>query len=127
MFIMEQKRSLDFSYLIEMVGDEPESLIEIFDTFLRQMPRYMTELDNALTNQNWDKLVSCAHKIKPIFGYVGCNDVKKLVLKLEQNAKNKTALENIAGIVGALKQESADINKLIEAEKIRLIAKMRNS
>lgn len=120
-----QERVLDFSYVINMVGDDAEGLIEVFETFLAQMPIYFAELDQALAHQDWDKVARCAHKIKPIFGYVGCPDVKDLVQLIEQKAEDKTALASIPTDVTTLKQHGVTINKLIEAEKDRLLRKLQ--
>lgn len=118
-----QKRVLDFSYVINMVGDDAEGLIEVFETFLKQMPIYFEELDQALNQQDWDKVARYAHKIKPIFGYVGCNDVRDLMRSIEEKAQNRIELASISADIETLKAQSAEINKLIEAEKDRLKAK----
>lgn len=118
-----QERVLDFSYVINMVGDDAEGLIEVFETFLKQMPVYFEELDQALNQPDWDKVARYAHKIKPIFAYVGCPDVRDLVQGIEQKAEYRTELASIPADIQTLKAQSAEINKLIEAEKDRLEAK----
>jgi len=119
-----QERVLDFSYVINMVGEDAEELIAVFETFLAQIPVYLEELDQALAHQDWDKVGRCAHKIKPVFSYVGCPDVKDLAQVIEQNAQNRIELADMAAHIASLKQHGAAINKLIEAEKDRLAAKI---
>lgn len=121
-----QERVLDFSYIINMVGDDAEGLITVLDTFLAQMPVYLEELGQALADQNWDKVVRCAHKIKPIFIYVGCLDVKNLIQDIEQKALHKTALASLQADIAILNQHGTAINKLIEAEKERLVTKLQS-
>lgn len=86
---------LDLSYLTEMVGHNPEFMIEVFDMFIEQTPFYMAELENALSVENWDKVGDCAHKIKPTFSYIGRSDIKDFVQTIEHNARNKVSLEQI--------------------------------
>jgi len=95
---------LDLSYLTEMVGHNPEFMIEVFDMFIEQTPFYMAELENALSAENWDGVGDCAHKIKPTFSYIGRSDIKEFVQTIEHNARNKLSLEQIP----------TDINRLSE-------------
>lgn len=123
---MANKQALDFSYLISMVGDDPDALIEVFESFLTQIPKYLAELDEAIINENWDKVTNSAHKIKPVFTYVGRSDVKDLVQRIENNANNRTELKSIIADIAKLKLFSAAINNLIEIEKEVQYIKMQN-
>jgi len=120
-----QERVLDFSYVINMVGDDTDALIAVFESFLTQLPVYLGELDQALVHQDWDKVARCAHKIKPVFTYLGCTDVRDLVQDIEEIAQNRTTLANIQANIITLKQHSVAINKLIEAEIDRLVKKQQ--
>ncbi|MFC3559381.1 Hpt domain-containing protein [Pedobacter jamesrossensis] len=104
---MEDNRDnhpLDLSYLTEMVGDDPEFIIEIFETFIEQTPFYMAELEDTLLVKDWKKLANCAHKIKPTFSYVGRNDVKDSVQFIETCARNEQNIEIIPKKVEELHQ-----------------------
>lgn len=94
---------LDLSYLTEMVGHNPEFMIEVFDMFIEQTPFYMAELENALSDENWDELGNSAHKIKPTFSYIGRDDIKDFVQSIEHNARNRLYLEQIPFDVDRLK------------------------
>lgn len=94
---------LDLSYLTEMVGHNPEFMIEVFDTFIEQTPFYLAELEDALSKKDWDRVGHCAHKIKPTFSYVGRNDVKDFVQSIENNARNQISVEQIPADVERLK------------------------
>lgn len=80
---------LDLSYLIGMVGQNPEFMIDIFNAFMEHTPIYLAELDDALALKNWDEVGNCAHKLKPTFGYIGRNDVSDFVQEIELNARAK--------------------------------------
>lgn len=95
---MEDNRDnhpLDLSYLTEMVGHDPECMIEVFKTFIKQTPVYMAEIENALSIKNWKKVSDCVHKIKPTLTYVGRNDVKDFVHSIETSAKKEEDLDSI--------------------------------
>lgn len=120
---MKKSRQLDFSYLIEMVGDDPVFLVDFFKTFIEHTSVYLAEMDHALANKNWSKVANYAHKIKPTFTYVGRNDAKQLVEAIEYHARNKIALEKIPSDVDELKLMCTDICKQLEQEQIKLTSK----
>jgi len=108
---------LDLSYLKEMVGHNPEFMIEVFDTFIEQTPFYLAELEDALSSENWDNVGNCAHKIKPTFSYVGRSDVKDFVQSIEDNARNQIAVEQIPADVECLKALLVEIYAQLEVAK----------
>jgi len=115
---------LDLSYLTEMVGHNPEFMIEVFDTFIEQTPFYLAELEDALSNENWDKVADCAHKIKPTFTYVGRDDVKDFVQNIEHNARNQVAVEQVSSDVERLKELLQHVYAQIELAKKEIQAKL---
>ncbi|TCD12014.1 Hpt domain-containing protein [Pedobacter frigidisoli] len=115
---------LDLSYLTEMVGHNPEFMIEIFDTFIEQTPFYLAELEDALSIENWDKVGNCVHKIKPTFSYVGRNDVKDFVQSIENNARNEIAVEQIPADVERLKEILVEIYAQLEVAKKDIQSKL---
>ncbi|MBC6110822.1 Hpt domain-containing protein [Pedobacter fastidiosus] len=108
---------LDLSYLTEMVGHNPEFMIEVFDTFIEQTPFYLAELEDALSVKNWDKVANCAHKIKPTFSYVGRGDVKDFVQSIEENARKQIDVELIPDNIERLKDLLIIIYQQLEDAK----------
>ena len=115
---------LDLSYLTEMVGHNPEFMIEVFDTFIEQTPIYLAELEAALLVRNWLKVSNGAHKIKPTFSYIGRNDVKDFVNSIENNARNLLAIEQIPGDVQRLKELLNGIYAQLEVAKAEMQSKI---
>jgi HPt (histidine-containing phosphotransfer) domain-containing protein len=87
---------LDLSYLREMSGDSPEFIIEMIDLFKSQTPIYMAELADAIGQQDWGKIASSAHKMKPTFTYVGRDDVKDHLQDIEAGARDKVDMQKLA-------------------------------
>jgi len=115
--MLHGQQPLDFSYLIQMVGNDPVFLIDFFETFILQNALYLAEINETLIKEDWAKLASCAHKIKPTFSYIGRNDVKELVQTIEYNAKNMTALNKIPKDVERLNTLSLKICEQLEEAK----------
>jgi HPt (histidine-containing phosphotransfer) domain-containing protein len=111
---------LDLSYLREMSGDSIEFMIEMLDMFKQQTPLYVAELEQALEEENWQKVSSSAHKIKPTFAYVGRDDVKNHMQMIEQNARELTGLDKLPQAVAELNRFLLILNKQLDATKIEL-------
>jgi HPt (histidine-containing phosphotransfer) domain-containing protein len=86
---------LDLSYLRDMSGDSAEFMIEMIDMFKTQTPIYIAEMETAMGNKDWTKVSSAAHKIKPTFAYVGREDAKEFMQKIEHDARELRNIENI--------------------------------
>jgi HPt (histidine-containing phosphotransfer) domain-containing protein len=113
-------KPLDLSYLREMSGDSIEFMIEMLDMFKQQTPLYIEELEEALEEENWQKVSSCAHKIKPTFAYVGRDDVKSHMQMIEQNARELKDIDKLPQAVAELNHFVSLLNKQIDATKIEL-------
>jgi HPt (histidine-containing phosphotransfer) domain-containing protein len=87
---------LDLTYLKEMAGDSPEFIIEMIDLFKSQTPIYLSELEDAISQKDWDKIASSAHKMKPTFTYVGREDVKNHLQEMEQGGRDKSDMQQLA-------------------------------
>lgn len=121
--MLTDQRPLDFSYLIQMVGDDKTFLIDFFEAFILQTPVYLAEMADALLKENWSKVANSVHKIKPTFSYIGRNDVKEFVQAIEDHARNKIALETIQADVERLKLICVIICQQLELEKNKLTSK----
>jgi HPt (histidine-containing phosphotransfer) domain-containing protein len=86
---------LDLSYLRDMSGDSPEFIIEMIDMFKQQTPIYMAELEQALQAEDWPNVASGSHKIKPTFSYVGRDDAKEHMQKMEHRARDLKELSQL--------------------------------
>jgi HPt (histidine-containing phosphotransfer) domain-containing protein len=95
--INEQKNNepLDLSYLKDMCGDSPEFIIEMIDLFKVQTPAYIEELQQAIADKDWANVSASAHKIKPTFVYVGREDAKDFLQKIEHNARERKDLDQL--------------------------------
>ncbi|WP_131536778.1 Hpt domain-containing protein [Pedobacter nototheniae] len=121
---IKDSQPLDLSYLIKMVGHNPTFMIEVFDTFIDQTPVYLTELDSALANEDWDMVANSVHKIKPTFSYIGRDDIKDFVQEIEQNARNQENVEVIPANISRLKELLAHVYTQLEEAKKDIQAKL---
>ena len=111
---------LDLSYLRDMSGDSIEFMIEMLEMFKLQTPIYIDDLAQALEEQNWPKVSSCAHKIKPTFAYVGREDARNHMQLIEVNARDQKDLELLPAAFEELNSFIAILNVQIDTAKSEL-------
>ena len=55
--------------------------------FLANTPKSISEIENAIPDQNFEVIRQAAHKAKPSFNYVGLKECSSLAAKIEEFAK----------------------------------------
>lgn len=116
----KNREPLDLSYLRDMSSNSIEFMIEMIDMFKQQTPIYVAELEECLLAENWPKVSSCAHKIKPTFAYVGRDDAKNHMQMIEENARNLKDLDLIPQAFRELQNFIQILDKQLEATKADL-------
>lgn len=95
--INEEKNNtpLDLSYLRDMSGDSAEFMIEMIDMFKIQTPLYITDLEESIKAEDWEKAAGFAHKIKPTLSYVGREDARGHLQYIENSARERKDLSEM--------------------------------
>lgn len=112
---------LDLSYLKEMSGDSAEFIIEMLDTLVQQIPIYLNDLQQAVDQSDWKATAEFAHKVKPTFYYVGREDLRDFVQKIENDAKQLN-VEHIKTSLDSLQAEFKNVLLQVEDAKAELLA-----
>lgn len=89
----------DLSYLEALSDGDIEFEAEMIETYLGEIPSHIGRLQEGLTNSDWKKLAEELHSLKSKLSIMGFLDLYKLVEKLEAQAKNQTALEEVSAKV----------------------------
>lgn len=106
---------LDLSYMKDLVGESPDFLIEMLDVFLEQIPKYIDDLEQSIQEKHWKEASAHAHKLRPIFFYVGRGDVGNHLQEMETNAREQI---NLAGLEGAFEMLKQFVVVLLEQIKV---------
>ena len=101
---------LDLSYLENMSGGDNSMIIEMIELFLKETPKHLENLKSANEGQEWSKVASEAHKVKPIMLYVGLTDLNLLCKKLEDNAKSEQDQELSNELILKLTEGYEEVN-----------------
>ena len=117
--IPAQNTTFDLAYLRSISDNNHEFLQEMIQTFVQSIPPVLQEMEMALKDTDWKRLSRLAHQIKPSFGLLGINSLKKTVFFIEQNAQQKTNLDALPGathqFLNGCRQVIADLSKEITA------------
>ena len=120
------KPSLSLAYLQDIADGNAEFMIEMMDIFLKQTPAYLAEIDQALLVEDWRAVAEISHKIRPTFAFIGADETKDEMAKIETIARSGRDLEQIAPLFKQvqvasttlfeklllLRKELADLNSL---------------
>jgi PAS domain S-box-containing protein len=88
--------TFDLTYLRRISDNNQDFLQEMVQTFIQSIPPVLNEMNQALSEKNWQRLSRLAHQIKPSFSLMGMEALRKTILYIETNAEKSNASENFA-------------------------------
>ena len=100
---MPENKITDLSYLISICDNDPSFKVEMINTFLKNIPEILSEMESALSNKEWKKSGDLAHKLKPSFTFMGIDSAKDLILYIEKNGRLREHTEGISNSYNELK------------------------
>lgn len=86
-------KEADMSYLEDLSGGDNAIIIEMIQLFLTQTPGYLKSLSAYIADKDWENTHSMAHHIKPTLAYMGAEDMRRVLLRVEQIARTGTVDE----------------------------------
>ena len=111
---------IDLSYLENITGGEKGIIIEMLDLILTETPKHIAKIKNAHREKEWSVLGAEAHKLKPMFLYVGLTQLNEAAQGLEKCGKEGTELEMIPSLVETIDEGFNEAITDIEAAKAKL-------
>ncbi len=94
----QKKKLYDLAYLKKVSDNNNEFINEMIRTFIQTIPGVLTEMEQSLTESNWDKLSRLAHQIKPSYTLLGLDGFRESLLYIETNAKEKVNIIELIDI-----------------------------
>ena len=91
----------DLSYLMQLMYNSAEIVLEVLAIFKSEVPKDMKSLVTHLENKEWEMLGKTAHKLKSSVGNLGLNQLRDIFLFIEQNGKENTNIEKLPDYVNA--------------------------
>lgn len=85
---MTNFKEASMSYLEELSGGDDSIIIEMIHLFMTQTPGYLATLATHIANKDWVSAHNMAHHIKPTLAYMGADDMRLKMVKLEKMVQN---------------------------------------
>lgn len=80
------EKSIDLTLLNKRAEGDKEFLMEIFESYITEMPNYLEEFNKFVKNENWPGIGKQAHKMKSPITLVGAMELKIVFEKIEREA-----------------------------------------
>ena len=112
--------TIDLSYLENITGGESDIMIEILDLMLNETPKHLANLNKALEKKDWRGLGAEAHKLKPMFLYIGLTELNEVTQKLEFFGKKEQNLEEIPKLIRDLEVGFSEVINELKERKQKL-------
>ncbi len=95
---------INLEFLKEISENNDQFFVEFIQMFLQNTPASITEIENAISTQNWEAIRQAAHKMKPSFNYVGLKELSGISAKIEDLAKKNENMEMIKTNIDQIKK-----------------------
>ena len=109
---------IDKENIKKTIGADPNLIKKIVTIYLRDAPRLLSEIDEAVKIDDNKKLSDSAHALKGITGYYNIDISQDLCLRLEQFGKGNSLPEKKEDIINLLSQLQDKLSLLNEQLKV---------
>lgn len=106
--------------LERFTGGDLELTIQLIEIFLRQMPEAIQRLEKNIPLKNWPEVHAAAHKIKSSVSVFEMKELRRLIVKIEEAARDLRKLDEIPSCFSAFKFNSIQAMGFLEQELQRL-------
>lgn len=104
--IIENKNiAIDVSILYYISGNDESFIGAMVQTFLKTMPETIKELEQSLSDRDWENVYRYAHFAKSSLSIIKIGEVLDWVVQVEVNAKNETDLDILPELVEKIKEK----------------------
>ena len=86
--LMEDARIFDKKILMETFDNDEDLISEILDSFIAAVPRYLSELQKSMKENNCEAVFRMAHTIKGSSANIAAYGIREVALQIEMAGKN---------------------------------------
>jgi len=87
----------DLRHLDKYTGGDREITIQLIEIFLRQVPEAIDKLAYHIPRNDWKEVHAIAHKVKSSIAIFELTEMKNLIMKIENHARDLEFTETIPG------------------------------
>ena len=113
-------KDLDAQFLNELFDGDLEYAETVFGEFMKNLPDYWKEVEDAYHKQHIRELRTAVHKCKTLFGYVGSTDVQAFFQHFEHKCDQVRHVTEMKDDFEIMEQKKDMAHVLIGKEYNRL-------
>ena len=106
---MSDYNYINLAAIEEISGGDQVLTLDIISMFLKGAPELLSEIQVNLNNENHQGIANVAHKLKPMFAYVGAFNVKEEMEIIETLSKQAEPLEILSARIKEVEGNMVDI------------------
>jgi HPt (histidine-containing phosphotransfer) domain-containing protein len=115
-------KELDSGLLNDLYEGDLEYAEVVFGDFLKYLPDYFSEVEEAYNGKKIDELRKAVHKCKTLMGFVGLSEIQASYQAVEKKCETAENISDLDADYGNLKQKTESGKKIITNELDRLKA-----
>ena len=97
-----KEKITNLSYLKSICENDSNFIKEMIETFLEMTPGLLNDMKQYAQDEKWHELAKKAHQMKPSLQFIGINDTRKSIIKLEDSCSNKPFYTGIMNMIAAV-------------------------
>ncbi len=112
---MDTMPIFDKGVLLDSLGDDPDLIKEIVDSYMQALPGDIEKLEVAVERNNRDQVIQCAHNIKGAASNIGGKRVSLIAGEIEDEAR-KGSIEVCRSKIKSLKTQFVSLEKIVDQQ-----------
>jgi HPt (histidine-containing phosphotransfer) domain-containing protein len=105
----------DLTYLKNISKGNREFELKMLMTFMEQTSEEAAKISKCLVEKDWDSLYASVHKIKPSFHFIGARKTEKLIVAIEEMAREQNELNKLPHLINKFLQSCRNDMKAVNA------------
>ena len=89
----------DLTYLKDLSGNSAKFIYDMINSFISDMPEFLELMSFNANRKEFDKLAAVAHKSKSLAIYLGCKELRQILIEIEEQALTVKDQEKIQRIL----------------------------
>jgi CheY-like chemotaxis protein len=114
--MLPENKLYDLSMVQSVSGGDESFIKKMVALFIETVPGNLDDLVGAVQSENWDQVAKTAHKLKSTVDSMGIKSIRQEIRTVEANAKAKTQVEEIPGLVNKIGSVINDCIVQLQAE-----------
>ncbi|MCX7862207.1 MAG: response regulator [Bacteroidales bacterium] len=94
-----EQKFYDLELIKNLAKNQKDSIIKMLNVFIEKSTLELQQLQEYTYLQDWEKVASITHKMKPSFAYLSMKQLESLVQQIHHLAKNNEQLDKIPKLV----------------------------